>query len=103
MQGVLGQEFLTKFDYLLDLKARRLEFGSPVQTPLKGTRVDFTVVDGRPALDTSLGRLILDFAADVLVRFNISGGNSRRQISTLTGTTSVTMVRSTLLIEGRAV
>lgn len=103
VQGVLGQEFLSRFDYLLDLKAKRLEFGSLVPTPQKGTRVDFTMVDGRPALDTSLGRLILDSAADVLVRFNISGGVSTRQIATLTGTTSVSMVRSALLINGRAI
>jgi hypothetical protein len=27
IQGVLGQEFLSRFDYTLDLKGKRLEFG----------------------------------------------------------------------------
>lgn len=103
VQGILGQEFLSKFDYLLDLKAKRLEFGAQSRTPQNGVRMDFTLVDGRPAVDTSLGRLILDSGADAVVRFNVSGGAMLRQVTTLTGTTSVGMIRSRLLIDGRAV
>jgi len=67
IQGVLGQAFLSRFDYLLDLRGKRLEFGA-VQRP--GTRVDFQIIDGRPAVFTSLGSLVLDSGTDRLILYS---------------------------------
>src|SRR5262245_46488630 len=53
IQGVLGQEFLKKFDYLLDMQKRRLCI-SPVSVP-KGERTNLETANGRILLVTSLG------------------------------------------------
>jgi hypothetical protein len=103
IQGVLGQEFLSRFDYLLDIKGKRLQFGAPALVGTTATRIAFSMLDGRPAVDTSLGRLILDSAADSVIRFNVGGGVIMRQIATLTGTAAAAIVRSSLVIDGRKV
>jgi len=48
IQGVLGQEFLSHFDYLLDFAKRRIVFGSP--KPSNGNAVKFERIDRRPAV-----------------------------------------------------
>lgn len=70
VDGVIGQSFLSRFDYLLDYKSRQLVLDS-VEEPLTGTpgkRIKFTRVAGRmllPAMNPAEGsmRLILDSAA----------------------------------------
>ena len=66
IQGVLGEEFLARFDYLLDLKNHRLDFGG---IEPEGIRVKFRMIDGLPSVYTSLGWLVLDSGADHLVLF----------------------------------
>jgi hypothetical protein len=68
IRGVLGQWFLARFDYTLDLKTKRLEFGAQAAT---GARTGFTVVNGRPVIPTSLGGLVLDSGAAQLVLFGV--------------------------------
>jgi len=66
IQGVLGEEFLARFDYLLDLKNHRLDFGD---IEPEGIRVKLRTIDGLPSVYTSLGWLVLDSGADHLVLF----------------------------------
>jgi hypothetical protein len=68
VRGVLGQWFLAHFDYTLDLKAKRLEFGKVAAT---GARTSFTMVNGRVVVPTSLGGLVLDSGAGRLVLFGV--------------------------------
>ena len=65
VQGILGEEFLGRFDYLLDLN-QRLEFGD---FEPEGIRVRFRRISGRPSIFTSLGWLVLDSGANHLVLF----------------------------------
>src|SRR5580704_16826417 len=60
VQGVLGQDFLSRFDYLLDLHGKRLEIG---KQEFSGTRTRLTMTNGRPMVSTSLGDLVVDSAA----------------------------------------
>ena len=101
IEGLLGQEFLSHFDYLLDLKEGRLEFGSLDHPLHDGARTHFTMVEGRPVIATSLGKMVMDSGADAVVRFRVPGGATTRQLRTLTGMTAVGTVRSTLVIEQR--
>jgi hypothetical protein len=63
IQGVLGQQFLSAFDYLLDSRARRLEFG-PLPPGGHRTQVPFRNLHERPVVSTSLGELAVDSGAD---------------------------------------
>ncbi len=56
-QGILGQGFLARFDYLFDVRAQRLEFG---KREVKGRRSPWRMLNGRMAVLTSLGELVLD-------------------------------------------
>lgn len=105
IQGVLGQWFLSQFDYTLDLRGKRLEFGT--QPDPNGTRVPLRMINGRLALSTSLGNLILDSGASRLVLFGVKpdiglGGN--REWRTVAGSQEVGMVSiKPLIIEGRTI
>jgi hypothetical protein len=99
IQGILGQEFLSRFDYLLDLRARRLEFGSP-QPGSAGTQVPFRNLHGRPVVPTSLGELALDSGADWIILFGVAGNYTGRRMITMSGSADVGMVFSALRIEG---
>ena len=74
IQGVLGQEFLSRFDYLLDFRGRRLVFGASVPD---GARM--------PVLDSGTEALIL-FHAPARAA---PGGT----LQTASGTGAVPMVR----------
>jgi hypothetical protein len=99
VQGALGQSFLSRFDYLLDFDARRIEFGKQER---EGLRVPFERITGRPAVSTSLGRLVLDSGSARLILFQkkpASGSNMIVQ----TESGSVTMVTGSerlLVLEG---
>lgn len=102
IQGILGQEFLSRFDYLLDLRGKRLEFG---RQEASGQRAQFRVANGRAAVATSLGDLILDSAAESLILFGVQAeaGGSSFTLRTLAGSQTVGMVYRKLLIEGRRI
>ena len=99
VQGVLGQWFLSGFDYMLDLQGKRLEFG---KQDGNGTRARLTMPNGRMAVSTSLGDLVLDSGADRLILFGVEpdesyGGKSFTQ--TLTGAQRVGMASRRLIVE----
>ena len=102
IQGVLGQWFLSEFDYTLDLKAKLLTFG-PQNDPV-GSRIPFTLVNGRPMLSTSLGDLALDSGQSQLLLFGIEPNDTTAQLHTVAGSQFVGRVNGKpLLIAGRKV
>jgi hypothetical protein len=92
IQGVLGQHFLSRFDYLLDFEGRRIAFG--LSSPKEGSRLDFIRVHGVPAIETSEGRLLLDSGSDSLVLFRSLNSGPTAQIFTNAGTAPVTVLPS---------
>jgi hypothetical protein len=101
VRGVLGQWFLAGFDYRLDLRGQRLEFG---KQDIGGNRAEFRMLNGRTAVSTSLGDLVLDSGAARLVLFGvIPDGGERRELLTVAGSKRVGMVASKLTIEGHDV
>ena len=101
IHGILGQEFLSRFDYLIDVRSKRLTFGTR-QAAGNGTRVPFRVAEGRPVLSTSLGWLVLDSGAHRMVRFGIEAVEMTQSLMTISGTVRVGTVFSRLLIDGRS-
>lgn len=102
VQGVLGQEFLSHFDYLLDLKGGRLEFGSQEPQPEK-SRVAIRTVTGRPAIETNLGTLVLDSGASDVTLYNVKHAPLTHEIRTMAGNQGVGVVPRKLVIDGRTV
>lgn len=101
IHGVLGQWFLSSFDYKIDLRGKRLEFGK--QNP-SGSRTQFRMQDGRTAVPTNLGDLVLDSGVSRLVRFGVGAdAGELRDFLTVAGSRLVGMVASRLVIEGRNV
>ena len=93
IQGVLGQEFLSRFDYLLDFRGRRLVFGAAVP---EGAHVPTRTMEKRMAISTSYGDLVLDSGTEALILFHAPapagpGGN----LQTASGGGAVPMVRGT--------
>ena len=88
MQGVLGQWFLSRFDYyVLDL--RRTASSSEKQERT-GTRAPFTFINARAVVATSLGNLVLDSGATRLILFGVqSRGGDTGTIKTFTGSQAV--------------
>lgn len=72
VEGVLGQSFLSRVDYLLDYKSGKLVL-HPDATGLAGVSVPFELLNGRPAIRAVVGgqdrTLILDSGAPALVLF----------------------------------
>jgi predicted aspartyl protease len=100
IQGILGQSFLSRFDYLIDVKAKRLVFG-PIDAGAAGTRTPLRLVDGRPAVDTNLGRLLIDSGAHRLVLFNVAAPSSDYRLVTLGGSADAGLVLRELRIANR--
>jgi hypothetical protein len=104
VQGVLGQCFLSRFDYTIDLRDKRMELGSHDET---GTRAKLTIINGRPAVPTSLGELVLDSGATRLTLFGVrpdSGADGRNELRTVAGTQKIGLVfGKPLVIEGRKI
>jgi hypothetical protein len=100
IQGVLGQVFLRRFDYLLDLQTKRMEFGDP-ELEGRGTRAPFHVVEGRPVVSTSLGTMVLDSGARMMVRFGLESPEVTHEMITVSGIIKMGTVWSTLAIDGR--
>jgi hypothetical protein len=101
VQGVLGQWFLIRFDYVLDLHRKRIEFGMPQRS---GMRAPYKMVNARPVVTTSLGDLALDSGSAGLIRFGVRADNEpgfKGELRTLTGLQQVGRVFRTLLIGSR--
>src|ERR1039458_8023644 len=92
IHGVLGQEFLSHFDYLLDFAGHRLVFGGPV--PDGGSRAVMNLVDGRPTVETDRGKLVLDSGTETAILFGASSTGSARRIATASGSASVSAVQN---------
>ncbi len=101
IRGVLGQAFLSNFDYTVDLRGKRLEFGKQDRS---GNRSQFRLLDGRTAISTNLGDLVLDSGAPRVVLFGVdSRFGEPRYMLTLAGSTRVRTIASRLAIAGRDV
>jgi hypothetical protein len=104
VQGVLGEWFLSRFDYTLDVRGKRLEFG---RRDRSGTRIAYRVINARPVISTSLGDLVLDSAAARLTLFGTRsdfGGDFKSELRTLSGTQKIGLVSGkALVIEGRKI
>src|SRR3984957_6897182 len=104
VQGVLGEWFLSRFDYMLDLRAKRLEFGKQDRS---GTRIAYRVINARPVVSTSLGDLALDSAAGRLTLFGVRpdvGGDLKSELRTVAGTQKIGLVSGKpLLIAGHKI
>jgi len=101
IHGILGQAFLSRFDYLLDLRRKRLEFGAH---DADGPRAPFQSRDGRAAINTSLGDLVLDSGAAQLILFGVvAEGFPPNRVKTLAGSLFAGMVYRSLAIAGRHV
>jgi len=101
VQGVLGQWFLVRFDYLLDLHGKRIEFGLQQWS---GTHTPFKMVNARPILSTSLGDLALDSGIARLVLFGVQPDNDRgfkAELRTLAGSRQIGRAFRTLVVENR--
>ncbi len=100
LQGLLGQEFLWQFDYMLDLKGKRLAFG---KLDPAGMRVPFRMINGRLVVSTSVGKLVLDSGAERLVLFGVEpdqGLGAHREMVTLTGSQKIGTASGKLLTIG---
>jgi hypothetical protein len=104
IQGVLGQEFLSRFDYALDLRGKRLEFGKGDKN---GTRAPFKMINAEPVVSASLGDLILDSGVGQLVLFGLQadhGYGLKGELRTATGSQQIGLVSGRpLIIEGRKI
>jgi hypothetical protein len=100
VQGVLGQSFLSRFDYLLDLRRRQMEFGRHEPGP-RSVRAPFRIVKGRPVIVTSLGDLVLDSGVSELTLFNLVTAPVSREVITMTGSLKAGLVVRKLSLDGR--
>jgi predicted aspartyl protease len=103
VQGVLGEWFLARFDYTLDLHRKRLEFGKQDRT---GTRSTFKMINARPVVSTSLGDLALDSGAARVTLFGIraDGGDFRMEFRTVAGAQKIGVASGKpLVIDGRRI
>lgn len=101
IQGILGQSFLSHFDYRLDMRAQRLEFG-PRQPGSTEVRVALQVSEARPLVATSLGALVLDSGTPFVTLFGLEGSRAAGEMTTLSGSLKVATVARKLLIAGHA-
>jgi predicted aspartyl protease len=99
IQGVLGQAFLSRFDYLLDFRGKRMEFGGFEAGPT-GIRAQFQNVEGRPVVSTSLGSMVLDSGTRWVTLFGVLTGGDLLQMITMTGSVQVGEVAAHLAIDG---
>jgi hypothetical protein len=99
IQGILGQTFLSQFDYQIDLRGKRLSFG---KLEAKGNRAPLHSLQGRTVVATNLGNLILDSGAARLVLFGVEALlDGQNLMRTMAGSGWVGFVPSRLTIEGQ--
>jgi hypothetical protein len=87
IEGVIGEEFLSHFDYLLDFAGRRITFGAV--EPEGGSRTVLNRIDGRPALETDKGTLVLDSGTEIAILYTSSVERSGGRVATASGGTRV--------------
>jgi hypothetical protein len=105
VDGVLGQSFLSRFDYLLDYKSRQLVLDSDAAP---GRRVKFTRVASRmllPAMNPAEGsmRLILDSAASNVFLWragDYQAPGAPASLIAMNGRRSVRLLQMPLLVVG---
>jgi len=103
VQGILGQAFLSRFDYLLDLRHHRMEFGKQQS---EGLHVPFEILGGVPVVSTNLGMLALDSGVDQVVLFGKDGSESPWKLPLRTEAGFVTAVidrNRPLVLGGRSI
>lgn len=101
VQGVLGESFLSRFDYVLELRDKRIEFGKR-ERPESGIRTPLRIVDSRPVVATSLGDLVLDSGTRWVTLFGVDSSGARNQMITMSGSQWIGTVTRNLRIEGRS-
>jgi hypothetical protein len=101
VEGVLGETFLSHFDFLLDLKGGRIEFGrrEPASPEI---RVPLRIAGARPLVSTSLGDLVLDSGTRWVTLFGVDSSGARAEMVTMLGSQWIGTVARKLLIQGRA-
>ena len=82
IRGILGQEFLAHFDYMLDFQHHGLTFGA---VAAEGAHVPVKVVYGCMTVATNQGDLLLDSGADMLFLFRNSVGATTAQVRASSG------------------
>lgn len=101
IQGVLGQEFLAHFDYLLDFHNHRVVFGAAAP---EGPHMPARLIDGRMAIVTSYGELVLDSGTRALVLFHAPAGQQDGStVQTDSGEGAVSTLRSAAVRVGEKV
>jgi hypothetical protein len=102
VHGVLGEWFLSQFDYTLNLETHLLYFGTQ---DLPGARTPFHMVNARPVIASSLGNLALDSGQVQLLLFGVqSFSSSVYQLRTVAGSQFVSKTSGKpLLISGRRI
>ena len=66
VQGIVGQEFLAHFDYLLDFRHHRMMQAEP---PSTGYRIPTRLAHGTMVVSTSRGDLVLDSGAETMLLY----------------------------------
>ncbi len=102
IRGILGQTFLSHFDYRLDMRGKRIEFG-PREPGSSEVRVALRVSEARPLIATNLGSLVLDSGTAWVTLFGLEGANPAGEMTTLSGSLRVGTVARKLLIEGHTI
>ena len=96
VQGVLGEWFLSHFDYVLDLQHREIEFGKQERS---GTRIPYKIVNARPVISTNLGDLVLDSGTARVTIFGVERtATSNGMLRTLAGTQQVGLLSGEALV-----
>jgi hypothetical protein len=99
IQGILGQSFLSRFDYLIDMRGKRLVFG---KQDAPGNKTRLWESYERAVVSTSLGKMVLDSGAAQIVLFGLeAAGNGQGLMRTISGFGFVGMIHKQLAIEGR--
>ncbi len=101
VQGVLGQSFLSVFDYRLNLKAKRIEFGKREPQPTE-LRAAIRIAEGRPVVFTSLGPMVLDSGTGWVTLFGVTAPSATQELTTISGSMNIGTVPRELLIGGRS-
>ena len=92
IDGILGEAFLARFDYLLDLRHKRIVFGAA--EPLGGTKSAVRISRTRMIANTSEGRLVIDSGASSVVLYRpISPAGGRVTFATMSGTAELGLER----------
>lgn len=99
IQGILGQAFLSHFDYLVDMRGKRIEFGAGEPTS-SAVRAPLHTSEARPMVPTNLGALVLDSGTRWVTLFGVASARVTGEMTTLAGSLKLGTVSRKLLIEG---